>query len=74
MINIKRINTWPCKQAACFKPALYEFTNVYETMPKGSVIEHKQVQVIGHSCEHHVEEVNQLLKGIYHKGEEDDSS
>ena len=73
MIKVKKISTWPCKQAACFKPAVYRFTDIEKKTPKGSIAEHISTVTLGHSCEHHVEEVNKLLKEIHYKEETDDT-
>ena len=43
---------------------MYEFTNT-----KGSD-EYKKTITIGYSCEHHVVEVNKLLKEIYYGNKE----
>ena len=66
-MRIDRLIHWPCKQANCFKPAVYEFTDVKNTIPNGSLEsgEHKKTITLGHSCEHHVEEVNKMLKEIH---------
>ena len=50
------------KVVPCFKRALYEFTDDKED-EKG---EYKTI-TIGYSCEHHVEEVNKMLKEIYNE-------
>ena len=66
MINVNRIVNSSCKHADCFKPAVYEFTDRRDGFDR--------TITIGYSCEHHVEEVNDMLMKIYRKGEKDDGS
>ena len=51
-----------CKYKPCRKIAIYEFNDVKKTKPEGSVAEHVETIILGYSCEHHVEEVNKMLK------------
>ena len=64
--SIKIIKIFPdiCKHSSCLNRAMYEFTNT-----KGSD-EYKKTITIGYSCEHHVVEVNKLLKEIYYGNKE----
>jgi len=81
MIQINKVVPDICKHESCLKRALYEFTDSSNvgtlTINASSEDDNnmfvKQSKVtIGYSCEHHVEEVNKLLKSIYEKGKEDD--
>ena len=62
MIQVNKIIPDICKHEPCFKRALYEFTDDKED-EKG---EYKTI-TIAYSCEHHVEEVNKMLKEIYNE-------
>jgi len=62
MIQVNKVVPDVCKHESCFKRALYEFTDDKED-EKG---EYKTI-TIGYSCEHHVEEVNKMLKEIYNE-------
>ena len=65
MININKLYPDICKHGSCLNRALYELTDDKED-EKG---EYKTI-TIGYSCEHHVVEVNNLLKEIYYGDEE----
>ena len=69
MIKVNRLTPWPCKQHNCFKPALYEFTDaeveVKISDEDGMSATSVETVTIGYSCEHHVEEVNKILKEVY---------
>jgi hypothetical protein len=63
-----------CKHGPCLKRAVYEFTDLSNDGKltigvSGDDGNHMSVETshvtIGYSCEHHVEEVNKLLKDIY---------
>tara|TARA_R110000751_G_scaffold138686_1_gene242329 strand:- start:164 stop:535 length:372 start_codon:yes stop_codon:yes gene_type:complete len=64
MINITKLYPDICKYNSCLKRAVYKFIN---TKQKDTLVEilTKTKATIGYSCEHHVEEVNKLLKEIY---------
>ena len=66
-MKVDKLIQWPCKQENCFKPALYEFTDIKDMLPKGSLeaSEYQKTITLGYSCENHVEEVSKLLKEIY---------
>ena len=76
MIQINKVVPDICKHESCLKRALYEFTDLSNvgtlTINASSEDDNnmfiKQSTVtIGYSCEHHVEEVNKMLKNIYHE-------
>jgi hypothetical protein len=54
---------------------MYEFTDIKNMAPEGSLeaSEYQKTITIGYSCEHHVEEVNKLLKEIYYGNEKSDN-
>ena len=64
MIQVNKVVPDVCKHESCLKRALYEFTDRKDGFDR--------TVTIGYSCEHHVEEVNKLLKSIYEKGKKDD--
>ena len=74
MIRINKLIPDICKHESCLKRALYEFTDLSNNgkltinaeSDNGMFIEQSTV-TIGYSCEHHVEEVNKMLKDIYDK-------
>jgi len=68
MINVAKLYPDICKHDSCLKKALYEFTDDKED-EKGEYM----TITIGYSCEHHVEEVNKLLKEIYYGNEKSDN-
>ena len=68
---VNRLAVHPCLQEGCMRIALYEFTDVrFRRDIKFSVNDDgdfcagdsKETIILGHSCEHHVEEVNKMLK------------
>ena len=65
MINVVKLYPNICKHNSCLSRAMYKLTNDMED-EKG---EYKTI-TIGYSCEHHVVEVNNLLKEIYYGDEE----
>tara|TARA_R110002167_G_scaffold86976_1_gene235287 strand:+ start:2836 stop:3018 length:183 start_codon:yes stop_codon:yes gene_type:complete len=60
MIKINKLIPDICKHEPCFKRAIYEFIEAKKD-------EYPHVATLGHSCEHHVEEVNKMLKEIYNE-------
>ncbi len=67
MIYINKLYPDTCKHQSCLSRAIYEFKNDMEDK-KG---EYRTITV-GYSCEHHIEEVNKLLKEIYYGDKESD--
>ena len=74
MIQVNKLIPDICKHGPCLKRAVYEFTDLSDdgklTISASNDSEnHMFVETshvtIGYSCEHHVEEVNKLLKDIY---------
>ena len=72
MIQVNKLIPDICKHGPCLKRAVYEFTDlsndgkltINASGDDGVFIEQSTV-TIGYSCEHHVEEVNKMLKEIY---------
>ena len=69
-MEVNKLIHWPCKQENCFKPAVYEFTDaksieVNISDENGTSASSVETIILGHSCEHHVEEVNKMLKEIH---------
>ena len=72
MIQVNTLIPDICKHGPCLKRAVYEFTDlsnngkltINASGDDGVFIEQSTV-TIGYSCEHHVEEVNKMLKEIY---------
>tara|TARA_R110001592_G_C12557474_1_gene690800 strand:+ start:230 stop:493 length:264 start_codon:yes stop_codon:yes gene_type:complete len=74
MIQVNKLIPDICKHGPCLKRAVYEFTDLSNDGKltigvSGDDGNHMSVETshvtIGYSCEHHVEEVNKLLKDIY---------
>ena len=65
-IEIKKILYRLCKIKPCTRVAVYEFTDaaveVKISDEDGSSATSVETVTIGYSCEHHVEEVNKMLK------------
>ena len=76
MINIDRLYPNICKHFSCLDRAMYEFTDVVDTTPEGSLdsSEVKKTITLGYSCEHHVEEVNKMLKEIHYGNKKSNSN
>lgn len=74
MIQVNKLIPDICKHGPCLKRAVYEFTDlsndgkltINASADDGVFIEQSTV-TIGYSCEHHVEEVNKMLKEIYNE-------
>ena len=74
MIQVNKLIPDICKHESCLKRAVYEFTDLSNdgkltiglSGDDGVSVEQSTV-TIGYSCEHHVEEVNKMLKDIYDK-------
>ena len=62
MINVIKLYPDICKHSSCLSRAMYEFIEEKE--------DEYETTTIGYSCEHHVVEVNNLLKEIYYGDEE----
>ena len=60
-----------CKIKSCTRVAVYEFTDaeveVKISDENGMSATSVETGTIGYSCEHHVEEVNEMLKEIYNE-------
>ena len=58
-----------CKVKPCTRIAVYEFTDAEVEVKivdeNGASATSVETVIIGYSCEHHVEEVNKILKEIY---------
>jgi len=58
-----------CKHHNCFDRGIYEFTDakmeVKITDENGASATSVETIIIGHACENHFEEVQQMLKEIY---------
>tara|TARA_R100000656_G_scaffold47504_1_gene38466 strand:+ start:78 stop:299 length:222 start_codon:yes stop_codon:yes gene_type:complete len=58
-----------CKIKPCTRVAVYEFTDaeveVKISDEDGMSATSVETVIIGYSCEHHVEEVNKILKEVY---------
>ena len=69
MIKVIKLYANICKHQSCLNRAMYEFINVKDIELGGSLEanEYKKTITIGYSCEHHVEEVNKVLKEIYNE-------
>lgn len=74
MIKINKLIPNICKHESCLKRALYEFTDLSNngaltisasSEDDNNVFIKQSTVTIGYSCEHHVEEVNKMLKDIY---------
>ena len=76
MIYINKLYPDTCKHSSCLNRAMYEFINVKDIELDGSLEanEYKKTITIGYSCEHHIDEVNKLLKEIYYGNEKFDNS
>ena len=74
MINVIKLHPDICKHQSCLKQAMYKFTHIKNMDPAGCLEsnEYQKSITIGYSCEHHVEEVNKLLKEIYYGNKESD--
>ena len=74
MIKVIKLYANICKHQSCLNRAMYEFTDIKNMAPEGSLeaSEYQKTITIGYSCEHHVEEVNKLLKEIYYGNEKSD--
>ena len=72
MINVNKLYPDMCKHSSCLNRAMYEFTNTKDIELGGSLEanEYKKTITNGYSCEHHVVEVNKLLKEIYYGNKE----
>ena len=64
MINVIKLHPDICKHSSCLSRAMYEFIEEKE--------DEYETTTIGYSCEHHVEEVNKLLKEIYYGNKKSD--
>ena len=68
-IEIKKILYRLCKIKPCTRIAVYEFTDaeveVKISDEDGMSATSVETVTIGYSCEHHVEEVNKILKEVY---------
>ena len=75
MIYINKLYPDTCKHSSCLNRAMYEFINVKDIELDGSLEanEYKKTITIGYSCEHHIDEVNKLLKEIYYGNEKSDN-
>ena len=77
-IEITKILYPLCKIKPCTRIAVYEFTDaeveVNISDKDGSSATSVETITIGYSCEHHVEEVNKILKEIYNDDKKDKSS
>ena len=60
-----------CKIKSCTRVAVYEFTDdeveVKISDENGMSATSVETVTIGYSCEHHVEEVNKILKEVYNE-------
>tara|TARA_R110000824_G_scaffold368282_1_gene557575 strand:- start:218 stop:427 length:210 start_codon:yes stop_codon:yes gene_type:complete len=66
-MEITKILYTCCKIKSCTEIAVYEFNDVKDTIPEGSLEsgEQKETITLGYSCDEHVEEVNKMLKEIH---------
>ena len=70
-MKITKILYTCCKIKSCTRVAVYEFTDaeveVKISDENGMSATSVETVTIGYSCEHHVEEVNKMLKEIYNE-------
>ena len=70
-MEIAKILYTCCKIKSCTEIAVYEFTDaeieVKISDENGSSARSVATVIIGHACEKHVEEVNEMLKEIYNE-------
>ena len=68
-MKITKILSPLCRIKPCTRVAVYEFTDaeveVKISDEDGMSATSVETVTIGYSCEHHVEEVNKILKGVY---------
>ena len=68
-MKITKILSPLCRIKPCTRVAVYEFTDaeveVKISDEDGMSATSVETVIIGYSCEHHVEEVNKILKEVY---------
>ena len=67
MIKVIKLHANICKHQSCLNRAMYEFTDIKNMAPEGSLeaSEYQKTITLGYSCEKHVDEVDNLLKEMY---------
>tara|TARA_R100000808_G_scaffold25026_1_gene60584 strand:+ start:887 stop:1096 length:210 start_codon:yes stop_codon:yes gene_type:complete len=65
-LKVNELTPWLCKLGKCLKIATYEFTNAREN-EDGEI----ETTVVGHACGNHVTDVNDMLKDIYYRSEDE---